>query len=80
MKTHKLGDGPSNIEACHPTLIRRPNMYDIDVGKCDLSVLKRYLAQLKTRKALEARKKALRAMKRQLATIFAARPAILPNP
>ncbi|WP_300674280.1 hypothetical protein [Desulfoluna sp.] len=55
-------------------------MYDLEIGKTDLSVLKQYLTDLKKRNALKTHRKALRNVKHQLEAIFSPkksrRPAI----
>ena len=55
-------------------------MYDIEIGKTDLSVLKKYLKDVKNRTAMTNHRKSLGKVKRQLESIFTAknkkRPAI----
>ena len=55
-------------------------MYDIEIGKTDLTVLKQYLTNLKKRTALTNHNKSLKKVRRQLESIFSVknnrRPAI----
>ncbi|SCY54763.1 hypothetical protein [Desulfoluna spongiiphila] len=55
-------------------------MYDIEIGNTDLTVLKKYLADLKKRTALKTHRKTLGKVRRQLELIFSTknptRPAI----